>query len=83
MKTITIEQLKELLFIRKVHFQYEKFDGTICEAFGTMQFTFIPENMQPKDTSTYFEFKNLRYFDFKKNGWRSIGKNVKEVTLLD
>ena len=82
METVSIDHLKELLLFERVRFQYKKLDGTLREAHGTRQFAYIPENMHPADTSTYFETKNVRYFDLEKGEWRSIGKDVKEVVVL-
>ena len=82
MKTVTIEELKFILLAEKARFQYRKRDGTLREAYGTLQFAFIPEDMQPPDTSTLFECKNLRYFDLEKGGWRSLSIDIKEVIVL-
>lgn len=82
MKTVKIEELREILQIEKAHFEYKKRDGTLREAYGTLQFTFIPENMQPKDSSDNREYKNFRYFDLDKNAWRSISSDITEVNVL-
>ena len=82
MKTVKIEELREILRMEKAHFEYKKRDGTLRKAYGTLQFTYIPENMQPADTSTLFEYKNLRYFDLDKGEWRSIAADVSEVNVL-
>jgi len=52
------------------------------QAYGTLQFTYIPENMQPKESEMKKEYANFRYFDLDKNAWRSIGSDVAEVTIL-
>ena len=79
MKTIDIELLKEILTMEKVYFEYKKRDGTIRKAFGTLQYAFIPEEKQPKNS--LYESSNVRFFDLEKNEWRSISKNVKEVDV--
>lgn len=79
MKTVKIEQLKEILQMEKAHFQYKKRDGTIREAYGTLQFVFIPEKLRSDKES---RSDNFKYFDLEKNAWRSIAKDVKEVTVL-
>ena len=80
MKTIKIDQLKEILIMEKAHFEYRKRDGTLRKAYGTLQYTYIPEDMRPKDS--LMESSNFRYFDLEKGAWRSIAKDVKEVTVL-
>jgi len=81
MKTVKIEELRSILQMEKAHFEYKKRDGTLREAYGTLQFTFIPENMQPKDGDNR-EYKNFRYFDLDKNAWRSISGDITEVNVL-
>jgi len=81
MRTIKIEQLKDILIMEKAHFEYKKRDGTIRKAYGTLQYAFIPENMQPKDFE--FEASNFRYYDLDKEAWRSIAKDVAEVNVLE
>lgn len=80
MKKVKIEELREVLQMEKAWFEYKKRDGTIRKAHGTLQFTFIPENMHPKDSSAMYE--NFRYFDLEKGAWRSISKDVEEVTVF-
>lgn len=81
MKTINIELLVEILKMEKAYFEYVKKDGTIRKAYGTLQYTFIPEDKQPKDSE--YESVNVRFFDLEKGEWRSISKNVKEVSILE
>ena len=68
--------------MEKAHFEYKKRDGTLREAYGTLQYTFIPENMLPKDSLDNHVYKNFRYFDLDKNEWRSISGDTIEVTVL-
>jgi len=79
--TLTIDELKLLLRKKEMNFEYEKLDGTLRKARGTLKSELIPENMQPKDSSTY-QATNLRYFDLDKNAWRSISNEVKKVKVL-
>jgi len=83
MITVKKEELYEKLRNGKVIFEYQKRDGTKRGAIGTLKMELIPENLRPKDSSTSnTEYKNLRYFDFSKNAWRSISGEVKEVIVL-
>lgn len=81
MKTIKIEELRTVLQMEKAWFEYKKRDGTVRKAYGTLQFAYIPEDKQPKDNAALYE--NFRYFDLEKGEWRSIAKDVTEVTVLD
>jgi len=80
MKTVKLDELREVLQIEKAWFEYKKKDGTMRKAYGTLQFAFIPENMQPKDHSVIYE--NFRYYDLEKGEWRSIAKDITEVTVF-
>ena len=80
MKTLKIDELRDILIMEKAWFEYNKRDGTVRKAYGTLQFAFIPENMHPKDSS--IEYENFRYYDLEKGAWRSIAKDVTEVTVL-
>jgi hypothetical protein len=80
MKTVSIEELRMLLQRKKVHFEYDKKDGTICEAYGTLKSSLIPKELQPKNESQVFS--NFRYFDLDKNGWRSVANDTTEVKVL-
>jgi hypothetical protein len=81
MKTVKLEELREILQMEKAHFEYKKKDGTLREAFGTLQFAYIPEDQQPKSNSDY-ESKNFRYFDLDKNAWRSISGDITDVSVF-
>jgi hypothetical protein len=82
MKTVKIEELREILQMEKARFEYKKRDGTLREAYGTLQYVFIPENKQPKESIDERDFKNFRYFDLEKNEWRSISGDTTEVNVL-
>jgi hypothetical protein len=81
MKTVKIEELRSVLQMEKTRFEYKKRDGTMRKAYGTLQFTYIPEDKQPKDNSVLYE--NFRYFDLEKGEWRSIAKDITEVIVFD
>lgn len=81
MKTITIEDLKDLLQKEKqINFSYLKKNGTECLANGTINGNLIPDEFKSKDSST--SVTNFRYFDIVKGGWRSIAKEVELIKLL-
>ncbi|MCK9446539.1 SH3 beta-barrel fold-containing protein [bacterium] len=77
---INIEELRKLLKFGKISFEYTKNNGDLRKAIGTLQPELIPESMKPKDSST--QISTLRYFDLDKNEWRSISKNIKEITII-
>ena len=65
-----------------VHFTYFKLDGSTRMATGTLHESLIPEEMRPKDSSVNTG-SNLKYFDLGKNAWRSLGKDVKMVQMME
>ena len=77
--------LENLRSSTPVYFSYEKKDGTMRDALGTLNFDLIPEEFRPKDSSEgdYKESTNIRYFDIDKQGWRSISNNAKTVFILE
>jgi len=81
MKTISVELLIEILKMEKAYFEYAKKDGSIRKAYGTLQYAFIPEDKYPKNS--LYESNNVRFFDLEKNEWRSISKDVKEVSIKE
>jgi len=83
MKTVKLDELRQVLQMERARFEYKKRDGTVRQAYGTLQFAFIPENLQPKSgNNTDYEYSNFRYFDLDKNAWRSISSDTKEVNVL-
>ena len=82
MNVIKTEELKEMLKLGKVHFEFIKRDGTLREALGTLNMNYIPENMRPSDSSTNRNITTLRYFDLDKNEWRSVSGDTTEVKVL-
>lgn len=82
MITVKPEELREMLHMGRVIFSYKKKDGSTRGALGTLNMEHIPEEFHPKDSSENIEYKNLRYFDIQKNGWRSISGDINEITVL-
>ena len=81
MTTVNTDELREMLRMGKVHFEFTKRDGSIREVLGTLNSDYIPENMRPIDSSTR-KITTIRFFDMEKNEWRSISGDTKEVTVL-
>lgn len=81
---IKVEDLRELLQNRPtpVHFSYQKVNGTLREALGTLNQNLIPENKKPKESSINFG-TNLRYYDLEKDAWRSLVTDCSILKLLE
>jgi hypothetical protein len=84
---IGIEELRTFLREGHVSFEYEKKDGTMRQATGTLKADDIPDEQLPKDKSEE-EIKdpngsNLKYWDLEKDAWRALSANTEVVTLLD
>lgn len=73
-KQITAEELKKLLSEGKVKFSFEKLDGTLREAEGTINQEIIPLDQHPQGgkgpTGTC-------YYDLEKQAWRCIALDCK------
>lgn len=69
------EQIKEDLKQGVVHFQYEKADGTIRDAHGTLLERCIPDDMLPNGTVKTVDENSVRYFDMEAHGWRTFKKD--------
>ena len=94
MKTITIEDLKELLQKEKqVIFSYIKKDGAECMALGTLDpsliiYKLIPEKPITEETTSE-EIKprkignNFRYYDINKSDWRSISSDCSDIKYFE
>lgn len=82
---MTLEELKKALREGEVHFKFKKKDGTIREAFGTLNLGFVPEEHHPIDSSDYVPNHNTtRYFDIDKQAWRSfINENYVDEDATD
>lgn len=80
MKTITLEQLKNVLIMQKTHFQYKCRDGTIQQVYGTLQYAFIPENKWPKDSKE--ENEDFKYYDLYEGKWSYIDNDVIDIEVL-
>lgn len=81
MEEIKINALKELLDEHKVEFSFEKKDGSLRKAKGTLNSKFIPEAMLPKEDFVNKKSTNLKYFDLEKNSWRSLSYDCSTVSL--
>ena len=80
---VDLEVLRtNLLGASPVHFTYFKLDGSTRMATGTLHESLIPEDLRPKDSSVNVG-DNLKYFDLDKNAWRSLGKDVKLVQMME
>ena len=66
-------KLKELMSDGIVEFSYEKLNGDLRDASGTLNAAYIQDhNGTPKGTSQYdIPEDTLRYFDTVSNGWRT------------
>ena len=65
-----IEQLKEMMRHNVVSFKYQKKNGEIREAHGTLNLDNVPEMDQPKGTGTGSTEEYTKYYDVDKEGWR-------------
>ena len=81
---IKVEDLRELLHERPtpVHFSYQKADGVLREALGTLNQDLIPADKKPKDSSINYG-NNLKYYDLEKNAWRSLVTDCSVLKLLE
>ena len=79
MKTIKIEQLTDLLIMRKTHFVYKNKDGTTEQVYGTLQYSYIPESMYSKNLN---EGSGFKYYDLYESDWRYLPEYVTEVNVL-
>ena len=81
---IKVEDLRELLQKRPtpVHFSYQKVNGTLREALGTLNQDLIPANKKPKESSISYG-SNLKYFDIEKDSWRSLVTDCSILKLLE
>lgn len=67
---ITAQKLKKMLAKGVVHFNFEKKDGTIREAYGTRNPEMIPIKDIPKGTES--NSKAVNFYDVQKGEWRSV-----------
>jgi hypothetical protein len=70
--TLTPEDLKEKLRLGPTNFSFQKKDGTIRNAYGTLLMSEIPEDQHPKSGSEASP-KIIPFFDLEKSAWRSVG----------
>lgn len=71
-----------------IYFAYYKKDGSIRNAFGTLNMDLIPDEFHPKgeiklNEEVDFTASNLKYFDLDKNGWRSLPLDSSAVFIFE
>lgn len=69
---MNIKEFKESLRNGVVEFSYEKKDGTIREAKGTLNSEVYGEENKPKGTGFEVPENIVKYYDLDKEGWRSF-----------
>lgn len=80
---IGTDNLRDLLREGVVDFEYEKKDGTLREAKGTLSPNHIPEDQHPQsDREKDLNGSNLKYWDLDRNAWRALSSNTEVVNLL-
>jgi hypothetical protein len=79
-KKILVKTLTKLLNEGEVNFSFTKKDGSERVTKATRNYDLIPEDHKP--TNETEESTNLRFFDLDKEGWRSLSKDTKKVTLI-
>lgn len=67
----TSEDLKTRLRLGSINFSFQKKDGTIRKAYGTLLMSEIPEDQHPKSGAEASP-KVIPFFDLEKLGWRSV-----------
>ena len=70
-----IKTFKEALHNGVVEFSYEKKDGTIREARGTLNSEVYGSENEPKGTGKKGPENIIKYFDLDKEGWRSFDES--------
>lgn len=64
--------LKKELHKRTVKFKYNKKDGSVREAKGTLNSFIYGKENEPSGTGRPIPENQIRYFDMDANGWRSF-----------
>jgi len=67
-----IQDFKNALHEGIVEFQYEKKNGEIRDAKGTLNIEIMGESNIPKGTGYEISDSNIRYYDLNSEGWRSF-----------
>jgi hypothetical protein len=80
MYTISVDDLVKQLKIDRVRFSFLKKDNTMRNVFGTLRPEFIPNGKDIKESEGKI-YKNVRFYDLEKNGWRSLPSNTRVVNL--
>jgi len=72
------KQLKEKTVVK---FTFNKKDNSTGDALATLNEFLIPTNKVPKEEQTRNLGTNLKYFDIKKGGWRSLVYDCSTVVV--
>lgn len=80
--TESIKVLKEKLHEGEVNFTFEKKDGSLRTAKGTLNVQIMGEENAPKGIDYSKSDTVTRYFDLNSNGWRSF-TNEKLISIDD
>jgi len=70
-KSLSARALKSKLRRGPFRFSFEKKDGTIREAYGTLKMELIPMDNHPK-TDRPSSPKIVTFYDLEKGAWRSV-----------
>lgn len=77
-----LEELKDQLKKQSViKFTFNKKDNTTGEALATLNEFLIPKNKEPKNEQTRNLGTNLKYYDVKKQGWRSLVYDCSTIVI--
>ncbi len=77
-----VHQLKAEMRLREVKFKYQKKDGTIRDAVGTLNSEIYGNENEPTGSNRSIPENQVRYFDTVSQGWRSfLAENLIGVEL--
>lgn len=80
--TESIKVLKEKLHKGEVNFTFEKKDGSLRTAKGTLNLQVMGEENAPKGVDYSKSDTVTRYYDLNSNGWRSF-TNINLISIDD
>lgn len=72
---VTLTELRKLLKFGVVRFKYEKKDGSIRMANGTLKKSLLPESERSKGGKDDFPDDCFGYYDIDRDDWRMFLKN--------
>ena len=67
-----VKLLKTEMRAREVKFRYQKKDGSIRDAVGTLNSKIYGSENEPAGTAKSIPENQIRYFDTNSKGWRSF-----------